>query len=82
VFTNRVIYGWFHSTIGGPIKLADDLAASIAVGATRSDVLQKLGAPSSKISGDFERFNYQLQSGGTLRLEFEDGRVMRIQRSN
>jgi hypothetical protein len=26
----------------------------IAVGASRSDVLQKLGAPSSKISRDFE----------------------------
>jgi len=42
-------------------------------------VLQKLGEPSSRISGDFERFTYQLQSGGTLRIEFEDGRVAKVQ---
>jgi hypothetical protein len=62
-----------------PLKLADDLAATITVGANRSDVLQKLGEPSSRISGDFERFTYQLQSGGTLRIEFEDGRVAKVQ---
>src|SRR5208283_1882372 len=60
-------------------KLADDLAASIAVGAGRSEVLQKLGEPYSKISGDSERFIYQLQSGGTLRIELEDGRVTKVQ---
>jgi hypothetical protein len=60
-------------------KVADDLAASIAVGAGRSEVLQKLGEPYSKISGDSERFTYELQSGGTLRIELEDGRVTKIQ---
>jgi hypothetical protein len=60
-------------------KLADDLAASITVGAGRSEVLQKLGEPNSKISGDSERFTYELQSGGTLRIELEDGRVAKIQ---
>jgi hypothetical protein len=62
-------------------KLADDLATSIAVGAGRNEVLQKLGEPDSKISGDIERFNYQLQSGGTLRIELEDGRVTRVRSS-
>ncbi len=61
------------------VKLADDRAASIAVGADRSEVMQKLGEPYSKISGDFERFTYQLQSGGTLRIELEDGRVTKVQ---
>jgi hypothetical protein len=61
------------------LKLADDLAASISVGADRSEVLQKLGEPDSKISGDDERFNYQLQSGGTLRIELEHGRVTKVQ---
>ncbi|MGA2598465.1 MAG: hypothetical protein ABSH09_15925 [Bryobacteraceae bacterium] len=61
------------------VKLADDLAASIAVGAGRNEVLQKLGEPYSKISGDSERFIYQLQSGATLRIELEDGRVTKIQ---
>jgi hypothetical protein len=62
-------------------KLADDLAASIGVGADRSAVLQKLGEPDSKISGDVERFIYQLQSGGTLRIELEDGRVTKVRSS-
>jgi len=61
------------------VKLADDRAASIAVGADRSEVLQKLGEPYSTISGDVERFTYQLQSGGTLRIELEDGRVTKVQ---
>lgn len=61
------------------LKLADSLAANIAVGADRSEVLQKLGEPSSRIAGDFERFTYQLQSGGMLRIEFEDGRVTKVQ---
>jgi hypothetical protein len=62
-------------------KLADDLAASIGVGAGRSAVLQKLGEPDSKISGDDELFIYQLQSGGTLRIELEDGRVTKVRSS-
>jgi hypothetical protein len=49
------------------------------VGANRSEVLQKLGEPYSKISGDDERFTYQLQSGGTLRIELEEGRVTKVQ---
>lgn len=61
------------------VKLADDSAAGIAAGADRSEVLQKLGEPYSRISGDFERFTYQLKSGGTLRIELEDGRVTKVQ---
>ena len=60
-------------------KLTDDRAASIAVGAERSEVLQKLGEPYSKLSGDFERFTYQLKSGGTLKIELEGGRVTKVQ---
>lgn len=60
------------------VKLADDLTVSIAVGANRSEVLQKLGEPYSKISGDSEVFTYQLQSGGTLRIDLEDGRVTKV----
>jgi hypothetical protein len=63
-------------------KLADDRAAGIAVGAGLSEVLQKLGEPHSRISGDSERFIYQLESGGTLRIELEDGRVTKIQNSS
>lgn len=60
------------------LKLADDRASSIAVGADRNEVLQKLGEPYSRISGDFERFTYQLKSGGTLSIESEGGRVTKV----
>jgi hypothetical protein len=60
-------------------KLADERASAIAVGTSRSEVLEKLGEPFSKISGDSERFTYQLESGATLRLVIEDGRVTQIQ---
>ena len=60
------------------LKLADDRASSIAVGADRNEVLQKLGEPYSRISGDFERFTYQLKSGGTLSIKLEDGRVTKV----
>jgi len=61
-------------------KLADERASVIAVGTSRSEVLEKLGEPFSKISGDSERFTYQLESGATLRLVIEDGRVTQIQK--
>jgi hypothetical protein len=60
------------------IKLADDRAATIAVGASRSDVLENLGEPHSKITGGLERFTYLLQSGGTLKIDFEEGHVTQI----
>jgi hypothetical protein len=63
-------------------KLADERAAGIAVGISRSEVLEKLGEPSSKISGDSERFTYQLESGGTLRIVVEDGRVTQVQNAH
>ncbi len=61
------------------VKLAADRAASIAIGADRGEVLQKLGEPDSKISGDAERFTYQLESGATLRIELENGHVTKVQ---
>jgi hypothetical protein len=60
-------------------KVADDRAAEIVIGTRRSEVLQKLGEPSSKMSGGVERLTYELESGGALRIELEDGRVTRIQ---
>ena len=59
--------------------LPDDRATSVAVGASRAEVLKKLGEPYSKITSDSELFLYQLQSGGTLRIELVDGRVSRVQ---
>jgi hypothetical protein len=45
------------------VKLADELAAGIAVGVRRGEV------------------TYELQSGGTLRIELEDGRVTKVRNS-
>jgi hypothetical protein len=61
-------------------RLPDDLVAGIEVGTGRSELLKKLGEPGYKISGDSERFTYQLESGGTLKVDIEDGRVTRIQK--
>ena len=61
-------------------KLADERVAAIAVGAG-NEVIEKLGEPSYKISGDSERFTYELESGGTLRAVIEEGRVTQVQNS-
>ena len=62
------------------MKLEDDKAAGIVVGTAREEVLRKLGAPYTKISGDFERYTYLLESGNTLKLDFENGRVTEIRK--
>jgi hypothetical protein len=43
-------------------------------------VLEKLGEPHVRISGDFERYTYLLQSGKTVKLDFENGLLKRIAR--
>lgn len=71
------------STPAEPIvKVSDELAASVSVGASQADIRQKLGEPHSKISGGPERYTYFLQSGGSLQLEFEDGRVTQVRNTN
>lgn len=61
-----------------PDKLADDKAATVQVGFGRDEVLQALGKPHSRVSGDYEKFSYLLQSGKTLSLDFEAGRVAQV----
>ena len=67
------------------VKVPDELAASVSVGAmgaSQADILQKLGEPHSRISGDVERYTYFLQSGGSLKLDFEDGRVTQVRKAS
>ena len=61
-----------------PTKLADDQAATVKVGSLRDEVLQALGKPHSRVSGEYEKFSYLLQSGKTFSLEFEAGRVAQV----
>ena len=61
-----------------PIKLADEKTAAVTVGFSRDEVLQALGKPHSRVSGDYEKFSYLLQSGKTFSLEFEAGRVTQV----
>ena len=68
------------ATEASPVKLEDDKAAGIVVGTAREEVLRKLGAPYTKISGDFERYTYLLESGNTLKLDFENGRVTEVRK--
>ena len=60
------------------LKLADDKTAAVQVGFSRDEVLQALGKPHSRVSGDYEKFSYLLQSGKTFSLEFEAGRVAQV----
>jgi hypothetical protein len=60
------------------VKVSDELAARVSVGASQADVLHNLGEPHSRISGDIERYTYFLQSGGSLKLDFEDGHVTQM----
>ena len=60
------------------LKLADDKTATVKVGFSRDEVLQALGKPHSRVSGDYEKFSYLLQSGKTFSLEFEAGRVAQV----
>jgi len=60
------------------VKVSDELAAGVSVGAGQANILEKLGEPHSRISGDVERYTYFLQSGGSLKLDFADGRVTQV----
>ncbi len=64
------------------VKVSDELATGVAVGASQADVLQKLGQPPSRISGDVERYTYFLESGGSLKLDFEDGHVTEVRKTS
>jgi hypothetical protein len=64
------------------VKVSDELAAGVAVGASQADILQKLGEPHGRISGDIERYTYFLESGGSMKLDFENGHVTEVRRAS
>jgi hypothetical protein len=75
-----------HAAFSAPaepiVKVSDELAASVSVGVGQADILQNLGEPHSRISGDVERYTYFLQSGGSLKLDFEDGHVTQMRKAS
>ena len=66
----------FPTVLAAPIT--DERAKSIPLGSLRADVLEKLGEPYVRISGDAERFTYRLTSGKLARLDFENGKLVQI----
>ncbi len=50
----------------------------LAIGTPRAEVVQKLGEPYLKISGQVEYYSYRLKSGGTAELEFADGKLKKV----
>ncbi len=64
------------------VKVSDELAAGVSVGDSQADIRQKLGEPYSMISGGPERYTYFLQSGGSLQIDFEGGRVTQVRNTN
>jgi hypothetical protein len=62
------------------VPLADSKLEGIAVGAALSDVIEALGNPYSRITGESERLTYRLESGGVARLVFEGAVLKQIER--
>jgi hypothetical protein len=59
--------------------VSDDDVKALAVGASRSDLLQKLGAPHMKLTGDTEYYTYLLASGNSAQVELEGGKITHVQ---
>ncbi|MBZ5633499.1 MAG: hypothetical protein LAO55_10270 [Acidobacteriia bacterium] len=55
--------------------ITEEQVNSVPLGSARADVVQTLGEPYMKISGDTERLTYRLTSGYLARLEFENGKL-------
>ncbi|MGH9720766.1 MAG: hypothetical protein ACRD8O_11185 [Bryobacteraceae bacterium] len=62
-----------------PSPIADERLKEIAAGTTRDEVVEKLGQPFMKMSGGVEFLTYKLESGKSARLEFENGKLARVQ---
>lgn len=66
---------------GNPLPPIEDARVErLTIGDQRSEVLEKLGEPHVRISGDLERYTYLLQSGKAVKLDFENGLLKRIAR--
>ncbi len=61
-----------------PPPVADDRVKELPVGTPRAEVLEMLGEPYLKISGEVEYYTYRLKSGATAELEFSDGKLKKI----
>ena len=62
-----------------PAAIADDQLQGVPVGTTRADLIEKLGNPHMKISGDVEYYTYMLASGNSAQLELQAGKVTKVQ---
>ncbi len=61
-----------------PPPVEDERVKELAIGTPRAEVVQKLGEPYLKISGQVEYYSYRLKSGGTAELEFADGKLKKV----
>lgn len=59
-----------------PISL--ELLRSVAIGASRAEVIQKLGPPRMKLTGDVEYYTYVLESGNSAQVELDNGKLARV----
>jgi hypothetical protein len=58
--------------------VSDDDVRSLAVGASRFEVREKLGNPQMKITGDVETYLYRLASGNSAQIEFAAGKLTKV----
>lgn len=61
-----------------PAPVADELVRGLTPGTALAAVVEKLGEPFMKISGETPCYTYRLASGDAAELEFEDGKLQRV----
>jgi hypothetical protein len=62
-----------------PAAIADDQLQGVPVGTTRADLIEKLGNPHMKMTGDVEYYTYMLVSGNSALMELQAGKVTKVQ---
>jgi len=61
-----------------PPPVADEFVQGLRPGTPLAAVVEKLGEPHMKISGETPCYTYRLVSGDTAELEFDDGKLQRV----
>jgi hypothetical protein len=61
-----------------PARIAEGRLLEVPIGSTRDEVIQKLGNPYMKITGQVESFTYLLTSGSSAKLDLENGKLIQL----
>jgi hypothetical protein len=59
--------------------VAEEQVKDIALGTSLDEVVRKLGEPYMRVTGDYERLTYRIAAGNAAKLEFEAGKLTRLE---